>query len=116
MLKGNYLCAVFSHQQASYQLLYLFTENGPMSKKAWEELKMEMVDLKFKNLNRLNEFVVKMAEKLKVSGAFVFSPREFNQVVENMEEGEDFLDKLIEYGRPIEMDQSLKKSKFWDNF
>ncbi len=116
MLKGNYLFAVFSHQQSSYQLLYLFTENGPMTKKAWDELKMEMVDLKFKNLDRLNEFVYKTSEKLKVSKAFVFSPREFNQVVENMEKGEEFFDILIKKGHPVEVNQALKKGKFWDNF
>ena len=116
MLRGNYLFAVFSHMQPSYQLLYLFTENGPMTQKAWEELKLEMVDLKFKNLDRLNEFVVKLAEKLKVSKAFVFSPREFNHVVENMEKGEEFLDVLIKKGRPIEVNQSLEKGKFWDSF
>lgn len=116
MLKGNYLFTVFSHQHSSYQLLYLFTENGPMTKRAWDELKIEMVDLKFKNLDRLNEFVHKMAEKLKVSKAFVFSPREFNQVVENMEKGEVFFDILIKKGRPLEVKRALKKSKFWDNF
>jgi len=116
MLNGNYLFAVFSHFQSSYQLLYLFTENGPMTKKAWDELKMEMVDLKFKNLDRLNEFVATMGGKLGTSKAFVFSPREFNHVVENIGKAEDFLKVLREKGRPLEIDIVGKKSKFWENF
>ena len=116
MLKGNCLFAVFSHIQSSYQLLYLFTENGPLTKKAWDDLKTEMVDLKFKNLERLNEFVLKMAGRIGAPRAFVFYPREFNHVVENIEEGEEFLEVLALKGRALEVDLSSKKAKFWDNF
>jgi len=87
-----------------------------MTKKAWDELKTEMVDLKFKNLNRLNQFVLKMAERIGAPQVLLFSPREFNQVVENIEKGEDFLEALASKGRPLEVDLSTQKSKFWDNF
>ena len=120
MMGEKKLFAVFSFMNyglekgSFYYLLYLFDESGPIKEqeissiyKDYDPLEEQMGP--FDSLESLTSFLKKLAYYKNDELVFIFSPLEFNRVLEEITFANELIPTLIKNGRPIKSERPEKK-------
>lgn len=123
MIGEKKIFAVFSfvnyglEKGSSYYLLYLFDESGLIKDeeisgvyRGFDPLEEQIGP--FESLEVLTNFLKKMAYYKNAEFIFLFSPLEFNRVLEEVSFASELIPSLIKNGRPIRAEHPEKKRSF----
>jgi hypothetical protein len=120
MMGEKKLFAVFSFMNyglekgSFYYLLYLFDESGPIKEQEISTLYKDYDPLEdqigpFESLESLTNFLKKLAYYKNDELVFIYSPLEFNKVLEEITFANELIPTLIKNGRPIKAERPEKK-------
>ncbi len=123
MMGEKKLFAVFSFMNyglekgSSYYLLYVFDESGLIKDdeisgiyRGFDPLEQHIGP--FESLEILTNFLKKLAYYKNAEFIFIFSPLEFNKVLEEVSFASELIPALIKNGRPIKGEHPDKKRSF----
>ena len=123
MISEKKIFAVFSFMNyglekgSSYYLLYLFDESGIIKDEEISSIYKDFDPLEeqigpFESLEILTNFLKKLAYYKNSEFIFLFSPLEFNKVLEEVSFANELIPSLIKNGRPIKAEHPEKKRSF----